>query len=357
MSEDATESAIDGHLRCPRSRPRRIADDYAPPYPAWVARADASVRQVVMGCFGVQSRGDADRARAAAALAGIVRGFAQPDGPGHHDLAHFTDSQGFDNLVAIAYWDDPQRFARWRDAPAVDAAWRSAGGDGLGYFREVALPRAAHFETLFSTQGRPEGVACVMGRQSGAVQEHAYWGSMRDRLPIAQTDALAPEGVLALLESEPGGKGRRVRVAGHRRVALIRSGQDWSETEGRERDLYLQEMAPVLRAGMDFLHTQGLAIGCYSNRYMRHLDASGRPMEKSFGLSHWRSLGDMERWSESHPTHVAIFGTFMRIVQELAFQLRLRLYHEVAVLEPDEQHCEYVDCHARTGLMNGPGAG
>lgn len=27
------ESAIDGHLKCPRTRHRRVEDDYVPPYP------------------------------------------------------------------------------------------------------------------------------------------------------------------------------------------------------------------------------------------------------------------------------------------------------------------------------------
>jgi len=104
---------------------------------------------------------------------------------------------------------------------------------------------------------------------------------------------------------------------------------------------------------MDFLRDQGLGIGCYSNRYMRHLDAQGAPLQKSFGLSYWRSLADMERWAESHPTHVAIFGSFMRYVQALNFQLQLRVYHEVSVLKADEQSYEYVNCHAGSGLMNG----
>jgi aldoxime dehydratase len=112
-------------------------------------------------------------------------------------------------------------------------------------------------------------------------------------------------------------------------------------------------MEPILRAGMDFLRDEGQSIGCYANRYMRHIDASGQLLEKSFGLSYWHSLADMERWSESHPTHLAIFGTFMRIVQELNFQLKLRLYHEVTVLDSGQQDFEYVNCHPKTGLMRG----
>ncbi len=57
----------------------------------------------------------------------------------------------------------------------------------------------------------------------------------------------------------------------------------------------------------------------------------------------------MERWAESHPTHVAIFGSFMRLCQELNFELQLRVYHEVSVLKMDEQSYEYINCHPRTG--------
>ncbi|CAN7262753.1 phenylacetaldoxime dehydratase family protein [Variovorax paradoxus] len=350
------ESAIAEHLKCPRTRHRRVEDDYAPPYPAWSARAPGAVRQVVMGYFGVQSRGAGMQGRACAALMRIASGFALPDGPGHHDFAHHVDAAGCDNMVAIAYWSDPAAHARWCAAPEVDAWWRSDErlADGLGYFREIVAPRAAHFETMFNTPDRLEGVGVVMGGVSGELQEHGYWGSMRDRIPLSQTDAMAPSGMRAVIAGAPA-PGQRVRIAGHENIAMIRSGQEWADTTGQERTLYLGEMEPVLREGMDFLRDQGLPVGCYSNRYMQHLDGKGAPLEKSFGLSFWHSLADMERWAESHPTHVAIFGSFMRYVQALNFQLQLRVYHEVSVLKADEQSYEYINCHAGSGLMNGLG--
>lgn len=348
------ESAIADHLKCPRTRHRRVEDDYTPPYPVWSARAPVAVKQVVMGYFGVQSRGAALQGRACAALMKIARDFALPDGPGHHDLAHYVDADGFDNMVAIAYWHDAAAYARWCATPEVDAWWRSEErlSEGLGYFREIASPRVEHFETMFNTPDRFEGVGVVMGELSGELQEHGYWGSMRDRIALSQTDAMAPSGTRAVIAGTPA-PGQRVRVAGHENIAMIRSGQEWTETTGQERTLYLDDMEPVLREGMDFLRDQGLGIGCYSNRYMHHLDAQGAPLQKSFGLSYWRSLADMERWAESHPTHVAIFGSFMRYVQALNFQLQLRVYHEVSVLKADEQSYEYINCHARSGLMNG----
>lgn len=347
------ESSIAQHLLCPRTRNRRIDEDYAPPYPCWSARASSSVKQVVMGYFGVQSQGKEMQGKACAALMKITATFDRTDGPKHHDLAHCVDAQGYDNMIAIAYWDDPAVFARWLARPDVEAWWTSDERlqDGIGYFREIVSPRVEHYETMFNTPDRLEGIGVVMGGMSADIQEHGYWGSARDRIPLAQTDGLSPVGTLRVTEGRPA-QGTRVRVAGHDNVAIIRSGQEWADTEGKERELYLQDMEPVLREGMQFLRDQGSAIGCYSNRYMTHLDAGGRPTEKTFGLSLWRSLGDLERWSESHPTHVAIFGTFMRIVQELQFQLKLRVYHEVSVLKPDEQEYEYINCHPKTGLLN-----
>ena len=348
------ESAIADQLKCPRTRHRRVEDDYAPPYPAWSARAHAAVRQVVMGYFGVQSRGTDMQGRACGALMKIAAGFALRDGLAHHDFAHHVDADGYDNMIAIAYWDDPAAHARWCVTPEIDGWWRSAErlSDGLGYFREIVSPRAEHFETMFNTPDRLEGVGAIMGGVSGEVQEHGYWGSMRDRIPLSQTDAMAPSGTRAVIAGVPA-HGQRVRIAGHENIAMIRSGQEWTDTTSQERKLYLEEMEPVLRNGVDFLRDQGVGIGCYVNRYMRHLDGKGAPLEKSFGLSFWHSLADMERWAESHPTHVAIFGSFMRYVQALNFQLQLRVYHEVSVLKADEQSYEYINCHPRSGLMNG----
>jgi aldoxime dehydratase len=73
--------------------------------------------------------------------------------------------------------------------------------------------------------------------------------------------------------------------------------------------------------------------------------------ERTFGLAYFKEILDMERWAESHPTHVEIFGRFMKAVQRLEFNLKLRLYHEVTVAAADEQFFEYVNCHPRTGLL------
>jgi aldoxime dehydratase len=347
------ESAIAKQLICPRSRTRRIDDDFTPPYPAWTARGDAKVSRVVMAYFGVQWDGDTRRGAAIAALQEIDVRLKSGDGPAHHDFAHYVDEAGFDTLMAVAYWTDIESYKRWWTQPDLAKWWLAVdqSKDGLGYFREVASPRVEHFETLYSTPDGLEGIGTALGvRSDDQIQEHSYWGSARDRIPLAQTDAMEPSGNFSAQEENR--SPRHVRLSGHSNVALIRSGQDWTATKARERDLYLDEIEPALRAGMTYLRDQGQDIGCYINRYLTQVDSAGNPLEKTYGLSYWRSLADMEKWAEHHPTHLAIFGTFMKTVQALEFQLDLRLDHEVCVLAPDEQEYEYINCHNRTGLLN-----
>ena len=67
------ESAIPLHLETPRTRHKRVPDDYQPPYPSFVARYKPAVSRVVMAYFGVQYRG---AAAAADSLKEIARLFA-----------------------------------------------------------------------------------------------------------------------------------------------------------------------------------------------------------------------------------------------------------------------------------------
>jgi aldoxime dehydratase len=340
------ESAIPPHLQVARTRHRRVPDDYQPPYPAFVARHRATVERVVMAYFGLQYRGDAPPARAAA-LAWLEAQFAGPNGPKHWDRAAYRDEAGYDNVVSVAYWDDQQTFAAW--FPAARDGWTGDQQEysGLGTFLEVLSPSVNDYETLFSSLGRPEGVAVVAESLSGDIMEHAYWGGMRDRIPLSQTSAMAPAGMPGIVRD-----GERLRVKPHDNVCLIRSGQDWSDTDAAERKMYLDDVEPVLREGMDFLRDDGRSIGCFANRYMTVLDRDGQPTEKSYGMSWWKSLAALERWSESHPTHVRIFGAAMKYLSSLGPAAKLRLYHEVTVACAADQFFEYRHCHDRTGMLN-----
>lgn len=114
---------------------------------------------------------------------------------------------------------------------------------------------------------------------------------MRDRIPLSQADAMAPAGE-PVVERDGG----RVRVRPQHGTCLIRSGQDWTDSDGDERAMYLDDVEPVLRAGMTFLTTEGRPVGCYTNRYLTVIEG-GAPVDRTFGMSWWRGLDALERWS------------------------------------------------------------
>ncbi|MEN1833806.1 phenylacetaldoxime dehydratase family protein [Pseudomonas lijiangensis] len=342
------ESAIPEHLRRPRKCPVSTPENYQPPYPAWSSRFSPLTGQVVMAYFGVQSRHQASLSD----LAPVTDRFTQADGPLFWDGAQCLDAHGFQNCMAVAYWADVKAFDRWQRSSGFVNWWQDKSREHgpLGWFMEVVCPTADRFETVFSSVDRAEGVGHLATHISEPILEHGYWGSARDRLPAAQVDALAPsvQGAIADVDS---GCVRR-RVPGRDNLCLIRSGQDWSDTRDQERGLYLEDVRPVLEAGMTFLRDEGMQIGCLSCRFMQVLDSEGLPIEKTFGLAWFDELSNLERWAKTHPTHVAIFGGFMNYVQTLNFQIQLRLYHEVSVIPASAQFFEYVNCHPNSGLLS-----
>ena len=162
---------------------------------------------------------------------------------------------------------------------------------------------------------------------------------------------MSPTGELKVVLGDPA-KGGRVVVMGHDNIALIRSGQDWADAEADERSLYLDEILPTLQDGMDFLRDNGAPLGCYSNRFVRNIDLDGNFLDMSYNIGHWRSVEKLERWAESHPTHLRIFVTFFRVAAGL---VKLRLYHEVSVSDAKSQLFEYINCHPQTGMLRDAG--
>jgi hypothetical protein len=192
---------------------------------------------------------------------------------------------------------------------------------------------------------------------SGPIREHVYWGSMRDRLPAAQTDPLLgtkwPDDTHRQAADTNETSRKRIRVPGRKNLAIIRSGQDWSDTKPVERKLYLETMRPILIKGMNFLIVNGKEVGCISNRFMEVIDpkAMTSSTDKTFGLGYFNDLASLERWSKQHKTHLDIFGRFLQYAQELGGDISLRLFHEVLVLEPEQQDFEYIACHPGTGIL------
>lgn len=110
----------------------------------------------------------------------------------------------------------------------------------------------------------------------------------------------------------------------------------------------------ALEKGMGFLRDHGDEVGCYSCRFMDVVDeATMRPdkMDRTFGLAYFDDLASLERWSREYATHLNIFGGFLKYAKKLDNNITLRLFHEVLVLQPEQQLFEYIGCHEGTGML------
>lgn len=235
------ESAIPKSLKINPRKPRTINKDYFPSYPAWTTRFAADVKQVVMAYFGIQSK----QKLHIDALRPFTQRFIGDNAPGYWTPAYEQDAKGYHNLITIGYWADVDTFHRWAKQTGFFEWWNDneREADNIGYFLEIYSPEISQFETIFSAQNVPEGIAHLAVSMSDEILEHGYYGSMRDRLPSAQIDDLNHQqfrngSSISQIDT-------RIKLQGRKNLCLIRSGQDWSNTQDKERRLYLDQVEPV----------------------------------------------------------------------------------------------------------------
>lgn len=346
-SVDALEPAIPAHLRVERTRPLNAPPGFTPQHASYSARFHPSVKCLPIVYLGTQCKAGVD---CSAALENLRSAFRGNTAPAFVDEARFVDESGYENVVLVGYWDDRRIYENWNTA--LPAGWWHAGlpVDGvIGAFREAYTPSVADTETTFS-HPHPEGYAAIADRMSGKTDTHEYWGSARDRIPRAQTEDLEPAGRPRVsLGLQHDTLGRIVEVLPHDNLCLLRSGQDWCWTTGDERAFYLGKVRPLLEKGMREISGEGLSRGCFFNRYMR-IQGAGGPVEKSYSVSAWHSLGHLESWVRAD-THLAIWAAGIKHFKLAGEQAQLRLYHELMVLKAEDQSFAYFNCHRGTGML------
>lgn len=326
-----------------------MPDNWEPPVDAWQSRFAESVREIVFGYFAVQRE-------AAGAITAFeawwARASTMQPAPGYQTRATYRDASDLDNDVFIAYWPSSAAFEAWWAHSDVSGWWGEEKplSEPFGLWREVYTVPVDHFETLHSSQTL-HGVANIANTLGEPVKEHAYWGGMRDRVAASSQRSFAAPitqlGEADLKET----RGKRVGVRVPDNVCLIRSGQDLALSSGRERETYQDVVRPHLTAGMAFLRDNPKETNCLSCRLMDETTLDGAPKQQTFGLAAFLSMADLEDWSKSHPTHLAIFGSFFQMMDQHGGTLDLKLWHEVLVTDGRKTIADYVNCHPRTGFL------
>ena len=221
----------------------------------------------------------------------------------------------------------------------------------MGYWIETFSIARADFETIFGTNN-PAGVACKATGMVHNDRSHGYWGSMRDRIPNSATDPfISPLGNRLGQKPPRETFGKHLRVNPPTNLCYIRSGQDYSHCGEEQKKFYVNEVAPVLKEGMDFLRDNPSETGCCSLRFAAVVGMDGRPTERTFGLGYFLSLGNLEDWSSTHSTHLVIFSRWQQMYRKHNVALELQTWHEVAILRSAATQFEYLNCHPGTGLL------
>ena len=336
---------------CPvNEKKKRMPDGWEPPYPSYAARLNDTVIEPVFAYIGGQSLSEDDLKPFTEWIEGVLAsGRSKPDVV---NRATFTDEAGVPNLVYLLCWRAPVDYADWAKQKAVSGWWKSKDRltGTLGIWREVVQVQKNRLETIFSSEN-PVGIA-ETADGFDLVQEHAYWGSARDRMPISAHDDLVGSADTVLVENaNVSSKGKRVSVTPPENMCVIRSGQYWGACGDKELDYYQTKVHPTLLHGMDYLAKNGAEANCFACRMMDQLDERGQQRNQTFGLAFFKTMDDMEAWAEHHPTHLKIFHAFLKMAEVFEGNLDLQLWHEVYTVAQESSEFEYVNCHNKTGLL------
>jgi aldoxime dehydratase len=345
----SNEVSTSRNLICLASSPRHMPPDWKPPASAWAASFAQQTTPVVMAYFGIQlgERGHEQRESLPDKF------FARANGPDNLESANYVDRSGCRTLISSAYWTNPASYESWKLQSGFDTWWHDSArvNGSLGYFREILTVPTDRFETI-STYDTQVGVARTGCPVVGPIREHNYWGSMRDRLQVsAEDDLLSAHGEQLPRLGAAATLGRRLRVKVPENLAIIRSGQDWTDCTSAELAEYNDSVRPALIEGMNFLRDHPDETGCCDLRFAEESAQDGAALKKTFGLGYFLTLGHLEKWAAMHPTHLAIFAKFLTMVRDHGKDLKLKLWHEVSVLPAAGQVFEYINCHPGTGLL------
>lgn len=159
----------------------------------------------------------------------------------------------------------------------------------------------------------------------------------------------------------PRGLNQRLNGTSYDNITHIRSGQCWNQCPPDEAAAYerpggLQEK---LMKGMTYLWTNAHDTGTLGLRWLRNVDPTAtvdanttppKTIKESSGAGFFRNLKDLENWSSTHPSHMAIFTGAHKHARKWGPDRKFMTWHEVSVLKRGEAEWEYVNCKGGTGV-------
>ncbi|MEU0487358.1 phenylacetaldoxime dehydratase family protein [Streptosporangium sp. NPDC006013] len=321
-------------------------DGFHNPYPAYSLRLPEDLTGVTLRQLAVQHRAAEE---AAGVMSGIVAALDGAHAPVTYERATHVDALGHVNDIVLAYWLDAEAENAWSAEHPLDS-WAdpdlTAKGGPIGLWTEVLRAPVDHFETSYSYDSPSWGLASRFPTALNIY--HSYSGAMRDRIAAAEDGGLVGEAESVETERVDSA-GRHLVVATPANLCFIRSPQGWTHCPDEERAWFEQRVLPVYRQGVDYLTANPREAGCLSAR-LADLTVSNDTKVQTATLAWFLSLSHLERWTHSHPTHLAIYKSAGELIARFAPDIHVTLGHEVYVV-PEGALMEYLNCHEQTGLL------
>ena len=304
------------------------------------------MKSIIFAQIGVQAKSYEE---SAALTARIAESFKLPHGPIHVDHGQFTDNADYKNQLFMAYWNELEAYEAWLRHSEIQQWWNGGGlAANLGVYHEVAKIPTTHFETIHSIHNHNSGATHFLQLQE--TKEHAYWGSMRKRIPASSAERFDAQ-VDRIEHQKKKTRGKHLKIIPPDNICLIRSAQDWTRCSDEEKETYFSLVEPALQKFYRHLNANQEENGCLNPKFVQELDKNGSPAEKTCVVSFFLSLKHLEDWTHHHPTHIALFGAFAEMLRRHDLSVQLSLWHEVSVLQSGHLDLEYLNCHPDTGFL------
>ncbi|KAF2768558.1 hypothetical protein EJ03DRAFT_274034 [Teratosphaeria nubilosa] len=340
-----------------RRYPLRQPKGHKIPMKRWLLRLPDNVTHIHTLYIGVQNH-DRDNVEAEA-TAQKAESQVQHWLNGQENPPNVVDSlivtEGFDvpnAKVWVAYWADAKAFQTRLDSLSLVDWWHSLHSkNAIGLWQEHFITPVDHLETNYARLDHKPGISRLPNVEQPAHELTGYWGSGRDRIPASAHDLFEPPDDIPSPKSIPKSLGQHLTGTNFTNMCHIRSGQWWDKCDEVEREAYETSLQQRLMEGMRFLWNNPTNTGTLGLRFLQNVDGNGKPVRETCGAGFFRNWQDLEQWSSTSPSHLAIFTGAIEHAKRFGEDRKFMTWHEVSILKAGEARWEYVNCVPETGVI------
>ncbi|KAH8175152.1 heme-containing dehydratase domain-containing protein [Sarocladium implicatum] len=349
-----------------RFYPLKWPQDYKPPVPRWQLVLPSDLSHVFIAYVGIQCHGDGAEAEGTAKVEmekAIESWLSSTNGDEPAAVESFKCIRGHDRpdaTVWVCYWNNKDDFDRCLERLCLTRLHARLDDDirpGIGVWCEAFESAVSRLETNYTGTDYLPGLARLPGARAEEHTLTAYWGAARDRIPDSTFDRFEAPSQNSVPSITPnGGIAQRLTGSNPENLVHIRSGQYWEDCDADEVQAYETKLEPTLELGLQYLWDNPEETGAMGLRYLRNeAEPSGRsskpPRKETCVTGFFTSLDRLEKWAQTHRSHLKIYHGAMNHAKVFGKERRFRTWHEVSVLEANAAKFEYVNCSRGTGVM------